>query len=599
MKHSLLFILILTLVYAILHSYPSSLRLRRAGNHTIRHLCSIFSGQVFAILILLIFTFLNLSIEAQTMRKAFINGKIYTVNEKQPYAEAVVVEGNQIKFVGSTDRAYKFIDASTQVIDLEGKLILPGFNDSHLHFTSGGDYLLGINLRPALSKEEFVEIIKNYIDERSLPVTTWVTGGRWDHELWQDKSLPTKELIDTVSENTPVFVSRIDGHVGIANSKALEQAGITRNTTDPSGGLIDRDEEGNPTGILKDNAMDLIFKIIPPPTLEENIEATLRALEGARKYGITSIQDMTQPGELEAYKQVMANGELSCRIYSIWPIDRYEDVVRAGVTVTTEDITIKRGGLKGYADGSLGASTAWFFEPYISDPSNYGLAIDIVTNEKLEKWSIDADRNRLQLCIHAIGDKANSYVLDMYEKIENIHPPWDRRFRIEHAQHLSEEDIVRFKEIGVIASVQPYHCIDDGVWAEKRIGPERIKTTHPYKSLLESGAVVAFGTDWPVAPLNPLLGIYAAVTRCTVDGQNPNGWIPEQKISVEDAIKCYTLNAAYASFEEKVKGSIEVGKLADFVVLSHDILTIDPVKIKDVKVDMTVFDGEIVYERGQ
>jgi len=539
----------------------------------------------------------NFVIFGQTMKKAFMNGKIYTVNVKQPYAEAVVIEKNKIKFVGSTSEARKSIDSQTEVIDLEGKLMLPGFNDSHLHFTSGGNYLLGINLRPALSRKEFVEIIKNYINERSLPVNTWVTGGRWDHELWPDKTLPTKELIDTVSENTPVFVSRIDGHVGIANSLALQQAGITKSTPDPAGGLIERDENGNPTGILKDNAMDLIFKIIPPPTPEENAEATLRALEEARSYGITSVQDMTQPGELEAYKQVMKNGQLTCRIYSIWTIDRYEDIVRAGVTATTEDITIKRGGLKGYADGSLGASTAWFFEPYFSDPSNYGLAIDVVTNGQLEKWAIDADRNRLQLCIHAIGDKANSYVLDLYQKIKSLNSPWDRRFRIEHAQHLQQDDIYRFSEIGVIASVQPYHCIDDGVWAENRIGPNRIKTTHAYNSLLENGAVVAFGTDWPVAPLNPLLGIYAAVTRRTVDGQNPNGWVPEQKISVEDAIECYTLNAAYASFEEKIKGSIEIGKLADFVVLSDDILTIDPVKIKDVKVEMTVFDGEIIYEK--
>jgi predicted amidohydrolase YtcJ len=545
---------------------------------------------------LLIIQSFNLSTMAQTTRKAFINGNIYTVNEKQPYAEAVVVEKNKIKFVGSTSEVRKFIDAQTEVIDLEGKLMMPGFNDSHLHFTSGGEYLLGINLRPALSKEEFVELIKNYIEERSLPETTWVTGGRWDHELWPDKSLPTKKLIDPVSENTPVFVSRTDGHIGLANSKALELAGITKNTPDPDGGLIERDEDANPTGILKDNAMDLVYKIIPPPSLEENIESTLRALEEARKFGITSVQDMTQPGELEAYDQVMANGELTCRIYSIWPIDKYEAIVRAGITVGSVNELINRGALKGYADGSLGAKTAWFFEPYNNDPTNYGLAIDVVTNGNLEKWAMDTDRNRLQLCVHAIGDKANSYVLDMYEKIKNTNSPWDRRFRIEHAQHLRKEDINRFAEIGVIASVQPYHCIDDGVWAENRIGPERIKTTHVYKSLLNSGAVVAFGTDWPVAPLNPLLGIYAAVTRRTVDGQNPNGWIPSEKISVEDAIKCYTLNAAFASFEEKIKGSIEVGKLADFVVLSDDILTIDPVKIKDVKVEMTVFDGEIVYE---
>jgi len=532
------------------------------------------------------------------MKKAFINGKIFTVNQKQPYAETVLVEGNKIKFVGSDKEANRLIDASTEVIDLEGKLMLPGFNDSHLHFTSGGSYLLGINLRPALSKEEFVQIIEEYIIHRSLPISSWITGGRWDHELWPDKSLPTKELIDPVTENTPVFVSRIDGHMGLANSKALELAGITKNTPDPDGGLIERDPKtGEPTGILKDNAMDLVYKIIPPPSLEENIESTLRALEEARKFGITSVQDMTQPGELEAYEQVMMNEQLSCRIYSIWPIDQYEDIVRAGITVGSVNELINRGALKGYADGSLGAKTAWFFEPYYNDPTNYGLAIDVVTNGSLEKWAIDADRNRLQLCVHAIGDRANAYVLDMYVKIKSLNSPWDRRFRIEHAQHLRKEDIKRFAEIGVIASVQPYHCIDDGVWAENRIGPERIKTTHVYKSLLNSGAVVAFGTDWPVAPLNPLFGIYAAVTRQTVDGKNPDGWIPEEKISVEDAIKCYTLNAAYASFEEKVKGSIEVGKLADLVVLSDDILLIDPDNIKNVQVEITVFDGEIVYDK--
>ena len=546
---------------------------------------------------LVIFQLCNFEIWSQKMSNAFINGKIYTVNENQPYAEAVVVEGNKIKFVGTTKDARKFIDASTKVIDIEGKLMLPGFNDSHLHLTSGGQYLLGINLRPALSKEEFVEMIQSYILKRSLPISTWITGGRWDHELWPEKILPTKELIDPFTENTPVFVSRIDGHVGLANSKALELAGITKHTRDPDGGLIERDEDGNPTGILKDNAMDLVFKVIPPSSLEENIEAALRALEEARKLGITSVQDMTQPDEFEAYNQILKNGELTCRIYSIWPIDKYEDIVRAGVTVGNEEGFLKRGGLKAYSDGSLGASTAWFFEPYFQDPTNSGLAIDIVTNGNLEKWATDADRNRLQICTHAIGDRANAFMLDLYEKIKSQNSPWERRFRIEHAQHIRKEDIKRFSKIGVIASVQPYHCIDDGVWAEKRIGPERIKTTHPYKSLLKSGAVVAFGTDWPVAPLNPLYGIYAAVTRQTVDGKNPDGWIPEEKLSVEEAIKCYTLNAAYASYEEKIKGSIEPGKLADFVVLSDDILSIDQEKIKDVVVEMTIFDGEIVYEK--
>ena len=533
----------------------------------------------------------------QTMRKAFINGKIYTVNEKQPYVEAVVIEGNKIKFVGSEQGAQKFISSDTDVIDLEGKLMLPGFNDSHLHFLSGGHYLLGINLRPALSKEEFVKIIKKYISERNLPESSWITGGRWDHELWKDKTLPTKGLIDSVTGTIPVFVKRIDGHVGLANSLALKLAGITKDSPDPDGGTIERDPEtGEPTGILKDNAMDIVSDIIPDYSIEENIEAGLRALEEVKKYGITSVHDITEVGEEAAYRKIMEEGKLTCRIYSIYPIDRYEDIVRAGITAGNETGLIKRGALKAYSDGSLGASTAWFFEPYVQDPTTSGLPMDIVMNGNLDKWAFDADRNRLQLCVHAIGDKANNFMLNLFEKIKKNNSPWERRFRIEHAQHLIPEDIQRFSRNQVIASVQPYHCIDDGVWAEKRIGAERIKTTHVYRSLLNNGTVVAFGTDWPVAPLNPLFGIYGAVTRRTLDGKNPNGWIPDEKISVEDAIKCYTLNSAYASFEEKLKGSIEVGKLADFVVLSDDILTIDPVKIKEVKVEMTVFNGDIVYK---
>ena len=305
-------------VFTILMVIHTILPVRQAGNHTIRPRSSNFPGQV--ILYLLIFLSFNISIQAQSMKKAFINGKIYTVNEKQPYAEMVMTEGNKITYVGKTN--LNIIDAQTLVYDLEGKLMLPGFNDSHLHFTSGGSYLLGINLRIAQSKEEFVQIIEEYLLSRSLPVSSWITGGRWDHELWPDKSLPTKELIDPFTENTPVFVSRIDGHIGLANSKALELAGITKNTLDPDGGLIDRDiETGELTGILKDNAMDLVYKVIPPPSLEENIESTLRSLDEARKLGITSVQDMTQPGELEAYKQIMLNGELTCRIYSIWPIE--------------------------------------------------------------------------------------------------------------------------------------------------------------------------------------------------------------------------------------------------------------------------------------
>jgi len=320
-------------------------------------------------------------------------------------------------------------------------------------------------------------------------------------------------------------------------------------------------------------------------------------LEEAKRLGITSVQDITFEDALTTFKKLTDEEKLTCRIFTRWPISDYKNLVENNIKIGYGDDYIRMGSLKAFADGSLGSSTAWFFERYNQDTTTTGLPMDIITDGSMEKWALDADKNHLQLSVHAIGDRANSYMLDLYEKISKQNPKWDRRFRLEHAQHVKFEDIKRFVQLGVIASVQPYHCIDDGVWAEKRIGPQRIKYTYPFKSFLDAGVKLCFGTDWYVAPLNPLLGIYAAVTRRTLDDKNPDGWIPEQKISVEDAIKCYTINSAYASFEENIKGSIEVGKLADLILLSDDILTIDPIKIKDVKVEMTMFDGKIIYNK--
>ena len=534
------------------------------------------------------------NLNSQDYKTAFINGKIFTVNENQPLAESVISENGKIIFVGSNIEANSFIDDKTTVIDLHGRLMLPGFNDAHLHFISGGFYLLGIDLRPAKSLSEFKDILIKYISKNE---GGWITGGRWDHENWTEKNLPKKEDLDSFSQTTHIFVSRIDGHVGLANSLALKLAGITSKSENPEGGIIEKDTvTGEPTGILKDNAMDLIFKIIPEKTIEENSEALGRSLEEAKRLGITSVNDITEKDQFEVYQKFDEQKKLTCRVYSIYPISEYEELINEGIQVGSGNNFLMRGGLKAFSDGSLGASTAWFFEHYQQDTTVFGLPNDIVLNGKLKEWAIDADANKLQLCTHAIGDKANSFMLNLYEKIAEKNPLWDRRFRIEHAQHLREFDIHRFAKLDVIASVQPYHCIDDGVWAEKRIGKERLKFTHAYRTFLDDGVTLAFGTDWPVAPLNPLLGIYAAVTRRTVDGQNPGGWIPEQKISVEEAIKCYTLNSAFASFQEKIKGSIEAGKLADLIVLSDDILTIDPIKIKDAKVEMTIFNGNIIYQ---
>lgn len=525
---------------------------------------------------------------------AFINGKIYTVNEKLPFAEAVITQGEKIVFVGSQRDAEELIEKNTKKIDLKGRLMLPGFIDNHTHFAHGGFYLLGIDLRPAKSTQEFKQLVKEYVNQHE---GKWVTGGYWDHEQWEINNLPTKEMIDDFSPNTPIFISRLDGHMALANSYALKLAGITKGTPSPEGGLIVKDKKtGEPTGILKDLAKDLIDSIIPEPSLEEYKQATLRALQEARENGITSIQDITHKNDLTTYQNLEKERLLSCRIYTRLPLSEYKDLVNSGIQVGSGSDKLKIGSLKEFADGSLGSSTALFFEPYDQDPSTCGLAMDIVTDGRLKEWSFDADKNKLQISIHAIGDNANYLMLNLFEEIIDVNPKWDRRFRIEHAQHVRFEDILRFAKLGVVASVQPYHCIDDGVWAEKRIG-DRIKYTHPYKSFLDANVKTCFGSDWPVAPLNAIYGIYAATTRRTLDDNNPNGWIPEQKISVEDAIRCYTINNAYAAFEENIKGSIEVGKLADLVVLSDDIFSINPVKIKDVKVDMTVFDGKIIYMR--
>jgi predicted amidohydrolase YtcJ len=531
--------------------------------------------------------------EIKVNKKAFINGKIYTVNPQQPVVECTVISGNRIIYSGNKNEAVNLIDNNTEIIDLEGRLMLPGFIDNHVHFTYGGFFLEGIKLRDAKSREEFVNRIKEYASKKP---GQWVKSGNWDNELWEDKSLPYKEMIDLFTENTPVFIDRFDQHMALANSCALKLAGITRDTEDPAGGLIVKDKNGEPTGILKDNAIILMNNVIPAPSNDDYSTAVLTALEHAKQFGVTSVQDITLKKDLETYKRLEQEGKLTCRIYTRYPIYDYRTIMDAGIKAGSGSDLLRFGSIKAFADGSLGSSTAWFDEPLLNE-TTCGLPQDIILDGRIKDWAKDIDRNGLQLSIHAIGDRANAYILDLYEQITKENPVWDRRFRIEHVQHLRKEDFTRFKELNVIASVQPYHCIDDGVWAENRVGKERLPQTYAFKSLIDAGAKVCFGTDWTVAPLNPLLGICAAVTRQTLDGKNPEGWIPEQKITVQEAVACYTINSAYASFEENIKGSIEPGKLADFAVLSEDIFSISPEKIKDVKVDMTVFDGKIIYRR--
>lgn len=524
-----------------------------------------------------------------------INAVVHTMDTAQPTAEAVAIYANRIVAVGSSKDIKKLAGPNTRTIDAKKRLLLPGFNDAHTHFMSGGFQLSSVDLRDASSPQEFAARIEAFAQK--TPNGRWITGGDWDHERWPEAKLPTKELIDRFTPDTPVFVNRLDGHMALANSLALRLAGVTRQTLDPPGGVIVRDKSGEPTGVLKDAAQSFVWKVIPPSTFEEKIEAARSATNYAAKLGVTSVQDMSAGADVGIYQALLERGELKTRIYAVAPLPQWERLARTGVRAHFGSEMLRVGGLKGFADGSLGSTTALFYEPYRDEPSTSGIAGDEMYPEgaMLERVR-EADRAGLQILIHAIGDRANDMILSIYEQVERENGKRDRRFRIEHAQHLRPQDISRFARDGVIASMQPYHAIDDGRWAEKRIGKERAKTTYAFRSLLDSGATLAFGTDWTVAPLNPLLTVYAAVTRRTIDGKNSKGWVPEQKISVEETVRAYTAGSAFAEFQENVKGTISNGKLADLVLLSRDIFKIDPKEIENVKVVLTMVDGRVVYE---
>jgi hypothetical protein len=532
-----------------------------------------------------------------TAELALINGRIWTGDKSRPWAEALASRGERLIAVGTGDDIRKLITAGTHVIDLRGRLALPGFIDDHTHFMNGGFQLLSVNLRDAATPEEFARRIKAHAEK--VGPDRWITGGDWDHELWPGGPLPTKELIDRHTANNPVFVSRLDGHMALANSVVLRRAKITRATPDPPGGTIVRDPKtGEPTGVLKDAAMGLVGRHVPEPSAAEYDEALTAAMKEAARLGVTSIQDITAWPHYEVYKRFREGNRLTLRIYARTPMSswrRQADIIKSQ---GAGDEWLRLGGLKAFMDGSLGSTTALFFEPYKDAPATAGLmADDNIPEGALKKNIKEADRAGLQCSIHAIGDKANSLLLDYFEEAARENGERDRRFRIEHAQHLREQDISRFAKLKVIASVQPYHAVDDGRWAEKRIGPARIKTTYPFRSFLDRGAVLVFGSDWTVAPLSPLLGIHAAVTRATIDGKNPRGWVAEQKISVEEALRAYTSSCAYAEFSERDKGRLETGKLADVVVLSQDIFKIAPDDIKNAEVVYTITGGRLVFSK--
>jgi predicted amidohydrolase YtcJ len=526
-----------------------------------------------------------------------LNASIHTMDEAKPTATAVAILGNRILAVGSTAEVKPLAGPRTRVVDAGKKVVLPGFNDAHVHWLTGGFSITNVDLRDAQSPAEFAQRLGDYA--RKLPKGRWILGGDWDHEKWPGTPLPTKEMVDAVTADNPVFVNRTDGHMALANRLALKLAGVTRDTRDVPGGLIVRDPNtGEPTGVLKDAALELVEKVVPQHSFEEKLGAARAATAHAASVGVTSVQDMSADDDVGLYQYLLERGELRTRIYAMFSIVRWEVLGKTGVRGAFGSDMLRIGGLKGFADGSLGSSTALFFEPYSDTPNTRGLLFDQMLPEGIMLQRIEAaDTNGLQVMVHAIGDEANLRILDIYQQVASKNGLRDRRFRIEHAQHLRLSEIPRFGKQKVIASMQPYHAADDGRWCDKRIGPERSKGTYAFRSLLDSGAVLAFGTDWDVAPLNPMEGLKAAVTRQTLDGKHPQGWVPEQKITLDEAVRAYTAGSAYAEFAEKVKGSIAPGKLADLVMLDRDIYKIDPLDIDKSKVLLTIMDGRVVFER--
>ena len=527
---------------------------------------------------------------------ALINGKIWTVDDDYPVAEAVAVWNGTIIAVSTNESISSLVGDETKVIDLQGNLVLPGFIDNHTHFLTGGNWLSGVKLKDASNVDEFGERLRNKSQE--LPEGAWITGGTWDHDNWPGGKLPTAADIDKYVEDRPVFVTRYDGHMSVANSFALSLAGISSATTDPPGGIIVRKPGSrDPEGVLKDVAQGLVRRVIPGQSKAELRMAIEAAMAEAKRVGVTSLQDMNlNPANLRIYQELILENKMTVRIYGHWQIAQWQRLSNLGIIKNfTSGNWLKIGGLKGIVDGSIGSSTALFFEPYLQDPSTRG--VFVTQPDILKEHIIEADKAGLNMAIHAIGFRANSEILDIFEEVIEVNGPGDRRFRIEHAQHIHPKDFKRFADLGIIASVQPYHAIDDGRFVEKRIGKERSKTTYPFKQFLDNGITMTFGSDWTVAPLDPIKGIDAAVTRRTTDGKNPDGWYPEQKITVEKAIKAYTISNAFAVFEENIKGSITVGKLADMVVLSQDILSIPVNDIVNTEVLYTIVDGKIVFEK--
>ena len=524
------------------------------------------------------------------------NGRVWTGDDDRPWATALALSGQTLLAVGDDEDVRAVSGPATKVVDLGGRLVTPGFVDAHTHAVSSGLQLLSVDVAGTRSPEEFAERVRAYAAR--LPEGRWIVGGGWDHESWPGAPLPTRQLLDAAAPRNPVFLLRLDGHMAVVNSRALGLAGITRDTKDPAGGAIVRDATGEPAGVVKDSAMLPVQAAIPAPSEADYDAAVDAALAEVARNGVTSIHDIGTWDELAAFERARRSNRMSVRVYFRTPLADWERHAKVLAERGPGDEWVRLGGLKAFMDGSLGSTTAAFFEPYLDAPETTGLFSDEMADPKTFYARMrGADRAGLQLAIHAIGDRANAVLVDMFERVARDNGPRDRRFRVEHAQHLRQAEIGRIARDRIIASMQPYHAIDDGRWAGKRLDGRRLRGTYAFRSLLDMGAPLAFGSDWPVAPIDAIAGMYAATTRRTLDDKNPDGWIPEQKIAIEEALRAFTLGGAYAAFEEEVKGRLAPGYLADFVVLSSDLFAVDPVKLRDVRVERTIVGGRQVFPK--
>ena len=524
------------------------------------------------------------------------NAHVWTGAHSAEATEFAVL-GERLVAIGDAQSVASWIGPGTQIVDAHGQRIVPGFNDAHVHFSDGGGALAAVQLNDATTPAEFVRRIG--AQAAKMAPGEWILAGEWDESKWPGGTLPTRQMIDAVTPHNPVAVDRYDGHALLANTAALALAHVDRATRNPDGGVIVHDRSGEPTGVMKDAAENLIRAVIPPPTHAQRRAHIERALAHAASLGVTSVQDMAAPHEdIAVYAELRREGALTARVYVASPVDTVEDQAKLGIGHAFGDAWLRIGAVKAFADGSLGSRTAYFFNDFNDEPGNHGLLADTMHPlERTRGYFMRADETAQQICTHAIGDRGISTILDFYAEIAARNGIRDRRFRIEHAQHIAAKDFDRFRDLGVIASMQPTHAIDDGRWAEPRIGHDRASRTYAFRTLLDHGVHLAFGTDWPVAPLDPLLSTYAAVTRRTLDGLNPAGWFPEQKLTVGETLSAYTAGSAYAEFQDHEKGTLEVGKLADFILLDRDPFTIDPTTLRDVQVVSTWVGGRQVYPR--